>query len=54
MDWLHREGFTVIALRDLARYLDPARVPADPLGAINARLRALGRDPVTFPAPAAR
>lgn len=54
MDWLHREKYTVIALRDLARYLNSAHVPADPLGAINRRLRDLGRDPVSYPAPAAR
>lgn len=40
MEWLHREGFTVIALRDLARYLDGRAVPADPMRVINQRLEA--------------
>lgn len=31
MAWLHTEGFTVIALRDLARYVDEKAVPAHPL-----------------------
>jgi peptidoglycan/xylan/chitin deacetylase (PgdA/CDA1 family) len=54
MDWLHQKRYTVIAMRDLARYLEPAHVPADPLGAINRRLREIGRDPVSSPAPAGR
>src|SRR6185503_19687085 len=31
MAWLHREGFKVIALRDLAHYVDEKAVPADPM-----------------------
>ena len=31
MAWLHQEGFKVIALRDLARYVDEKKVPANPL-----------------------
>lgn len=40
MAWLHTEGYTVIALRDLARYLDEAQPPADPMAAIKRRLAA--------------
>jgi peptidoglycan/xylan/chitin deacetylase (PgdA/CDA1 family) len=38
---LARDGFTVIALRDLEKYLTPGMVPRDPLGAIEDRQRAL-------------
>jgi len=31
MSYLHTNAFTVIALRDLARYVDPEQAPADPL-----------------------
>lgn len=40
MAWLHREGFTVIALRDLARYTEGKPAPADPLAIMEARKRA--------------
>ena len=39
MDWLHREGFKVIALRDLARYVDEKVVPANPLDIMERRKR---------------
>ena len=39
MEWLHAEKFTVIAVRDLARYLDGKPVPADPMGAIERRVK---------------
>ncbi|HJZ60283.1 MAG TPA: hypothetical protein VKE74_35395, partial [Gemmataceae bacterium] len=39
MQYLADERFTVIALRDLARYVDPGVVPADPFGVIEDRKR---------------
>jgi hypothetical protein len=38
---LHAEKFKVIALRDLARYVDPTKVPDDPMAIINKRKAAL-------------
>ena len=38
VDYLHEQGCTVIALRDLAKYIDPADNPIDVFGAIYARL----------------
>ena len=40
MKHLHDNGYTVIALRDLAKYVDPAKGPADPMEPINRRLKA--------------
>jgi peptidoglycan-N-acetylglucosamine deacetylase len=40
MRWLHREGYKVIALRDLANYIDETAVPANPLDIMNRRQRA--------------
>jgi peptidoglycan/xylan/chitin deacetylase (PgdA/CDA1 family) len=40
MLWLKEAGCTVIALRDVARYTAVRSVPADPMAAINRRLRA--------------
>ena len=37
MEWLHRERYTVIALRDLARYVDESVIPADPLAIMERR-----------------
>jgi peptidoglycan/xylan/chitin deacetylase (PgdA/CDA1 family) len=37
MAWLHAEGYTVIALRDLARFVDETRPPADPLAVMRRR-----------------
>lgn len=37
MGWLHANGYRVIALRDLARYVDPADAPADPWAVIKRR-----------------
>jgi hypothetical protein len=34
---LRDEGCRVIAMRDLARFVDPAIVPKDPMAAINER-----------------
>lgn len=45
MGWLHREGFTVIALRDVARYLEGRPVPADPLAVMERRKLALAAAP---------
>ncbi|MDO8540744.1 MAG: polysaccharide deacetylase family protein [Opitutaceae bacterium] len=46
MAWLHREGYTVIALRDLARYTEGKPIPADPLAIMEARRRAAAAAPV--------
>ena len=40
MAWLHKEGFKVIALRDLARYVDEKVVPANPLEIMERRKQA--------------
>jgi peptidoglycan/xylan/chitin deacetylase (PgdA/CDA1 family) len=45
MKYLADEKFTVIAMRDLARYVDPSVVPADPLAVIEARKRLLATNP---------
>jgi hypothetical protein len=37
MHYLHANAFTVIALRDLARYVDPERTPANPLAIVEQR-----------------
>lgn len=47
MRWLHREGYKVIALRDLANYIDETTVPANPLDIMNRRQRA--REAATTP-----
>ena len=39
MKYLHDEKFTVVALRDLANYVDWRQKPADPFGVIEARRR---------------
>ncbi len=53
MHWLHREGFTVIAMRDLLRYFEvKPRDPANPLAAIERRQRAAAAAAVAAPAPA--
>jgi peptidoglycan/xylan/chitin deacetylase (PgdA/CDA1 family) len=46
MTWLHREGWTVIALRELARYTAGVPVPADPTAAMTARRLAAAAAPV--------
>ena len=50
MAWLHREGFKVIALRDLARYVDEKDVPANPLEIMERRKQARSANPPK-PAP---
>lgn len=45
MKYLHEGGFHVIALRDLARYVDPAAVPADPWAVIHRRMEARKQQP---------
>lgn len=45
MKYLADEKYTVIAMRDLARYVDPSVVPADPLAVIEARKRRLATNP---------
>ena len=52
MQYLKDEKCTVIATRDLARYVDPAQRPKDPYASINRRLegpRELAAKPVTNP-----
>lgn len=41
MQYLHDEGFTAIALRDLAKYVDWREKPADPLKVIEERSKSL-------------
>jgi peptidoglycan/xylan/chitin deacetylase (PgdA/CDA1 family) len=41
IDYLHREGFKAIALRDLAKYVDWTRKPDDPWRVIEERKRAM-------------
>jgi peptidoglycan/xylan/chitin deacetylase (PgdA/CDA1 family) len=41
---LHREGFQVIALRDLARYVDGLKVPANPMQIMQRRRREMARE----------
>ncbi len=38
MKYLHDEGYTVIALRDLAKYVDPENRPEDPYEPIQKRI----------------
>jgi hypothetical protein len=45
MKYLHDEGFTVIALRDLAKYVDWRQKPADPWKIIEERRSDLTRTP---------
>lgn len=42
MDYLRDEGCTVIALRELARYVDPSQGPSDPYEPIRRRLEGAG------------
>jgi peptidoglycan/xylan/chitin deacetylase (PgdA/CDA1 family) len=39
MAWLHQAGYQAIALRDLARYVDPHRITPDPMAIMNQRKR---------------
>jgi peptidoglycan/xylan/chitin deacetylase (PgdA/CDA1 family) len=49
MEWLHREHYKVIALRDVARYVDETAMPIEPMRAIELRLksRATAETPAT-------
>jgi hypothetical protein len=40
MAWLHREGYKVIALRDLATWVDPSQAPANALEIMKRRQQA--------------
>jgi hypothetical protein len=40
MEYLHQHGYRVIALRDLARFVDPQMIPADPRAAMQRRISA--------------
>ena len=57
MAWLHAEGFTVIAMRDLARYVDEKSLPANPLEIMERRKSAAppaAVAPTSATAPATR
>ena len=57
MAWLHAEGFTVIAMRDLARYVDEKSLPANPLEIMERRKSAAPPTavaPTSATAPATR
>lgn len=41
MNWLSTNGYTVIALRDLAKYTDPGNEPEEPMAIIEARKKQL-------------
>jgi peptidoglycan/xylan/chitin deacetylase (PgdA/CDA1 family) len=41
LKFLHDENYKVIALRDLARYVDPQKAPPDPMAIINSRKASL-------------
>jgi peptidoglycan/xylan/chitin deacetylase (PgdA/CDA1 family) len=43
MGWLHTNGYRIIALRDLAHYVDPLDAPADPWAVIRQRQATLAR-----------
>ena len=43
MKYLKLEGYTVIALRDLKKYVDPASDPTDPNAIIEARKASLSK-----------
>jgi peptidoglycan-N-acetylglucosamine deacetylase len=47
MKYLHEEGFKVIALRDLAKYVDWKQRPGDPWAIIEQRKKALAKDAKT-------
>ena len=44
MKFLHDQGCTVIAMRDLAKYVDPAKRPSDPYGSIKRRKNSASKD----------
>ena len=41
MDYLADNGFRVIALRDLAKYVDPEDIPDDPDAVVNKRRKTI-------------
>ena len=41
MKYLHDEGYKVIAVRDLAKYVDPLNRPNDPYEPIQKRLESM-------------
>jgi hypothetical protein len=54
MEYLSREGYKVIAMRDLLKYVDPEVAPSDPLGVVKDRERflAAGKSPDDLRRPA--
>ena len=43
MKYLHDQGYTAIAVRDLAKYVDWTQKPADPWRVIEERKKALAK-----------
>ena len=43
LEWLRANGYRAIALRDLVRYVDPAKTPVEPWGIIEERKAKLNR-----------
>ncbi|MFT5123871.1 MAG: hypothetical protein ACI97B_002506, partial [Verrucomicrobiales bacterium] len=41
MDWLHTNGYTVIAMRDLEKYVDLSELPEDPMLIMEQRKQAI-------------
>jgi len=54
MAWLHRGGFKVIALRDLATYIDEKALPTDPLAIMECRKAATAPNPSASPPATAK
>jgi len=51
MAWLHAEGYKVIAMRDLSRYVDPSKAPANPMENIERRKREIAEKAGAEPKP---
>lgn len=51
MRYLHEQKFKVIAVRDLAKYVDPDKIPADPRAIMEQRKQALKEAAAAAPTP---
>jgi len=53
MKYLSQNGYQVVAMRDLTKYVDPKVVPTDPLGVVNDRKKLIvaGKSPDDFRRP---
>ncbi len=51
MRYLHTNAFKVIALRDLARYVDPEQAPTNPLAIIEKRKATVKAESPVTPIP---